>query len=133
LKGLDLKFEQETVREYGKNLLFEPIPFEMLKTYETKPQVIVNVNGLPAVCHNVTCDFTYGPNVGEVTAFTFDAASKKVSITGTDLPTKAEDIQVIMYAMSKCKVDGTKMPGTSLECTLEREPTCGDHTPVVTT
>lgn len=22
---------------YGKNLFYEPIPFEMLKTYETKP------------------------------------------------------------------------------------------------
>jgi len=26
---------------YGQNLFFEPIPFEMLKTYETKPQVLV--------------------------------------------------------------------------------------------
>lgn len=118
LKGKEIKYGAKTVREYGKNLEFSPIPFEMLKTYETKPQVIVNVNGLPAVCHNVTCDFTYMETVGEVSSFTFDEPSKKVVITGTNLPTKAEDIQVIWFAMSKCTLDATKMPGTSLECTL---------------
>jgi len=57
LVGKDLKFHAETVLPYGTNLFFEPIPFEMLKTYETKPQLIVSVNGLPAVCHSLKCDF----------------------------------------------------------------------------
>jgi len=35
--GVDITFTHETVQEYGKNLFFQPIPFEMLRTYETKP------------------------------------------------------------------------------------------------
>lgn len=64
----------------------------MLKTFEEKPQMIINVDTLPAVCHNMTCGFTYIANQGEVTAFTFDAATKKVAITGTNLPTKLTDL-----------------------------------------
>ena len=30
-------YEQETIVKYGENLLFFPIPFEMLETFETKP------------------------------------------------------------------------------------------------
>ena len=32
-----LAFENTTPIPFSKNLLFEPIPFEMLNTYETKP------------------------------------------------------------------------------------------------
>jgi hypothetical protein len=47
----------------------------------------VSVDGEPAVCHNMTCDFTYVKAAGEVTAATFDPATKKLVITGTALPT----------------------------------------------
>jgi hypothetical protein len=57
---------------YSTNLWYDPIPFEMLKTYETEPQVLVQIGDLPAVCHNLTCDYTYVEAVGEITAFTFD-------------------------------------------------------------
>jgi hypothetical protein len=33
----EITYISEVVREYNKNLLFFPIPFEMLETYETKP------------------------------------------------------------------------------------------------
>jgi len=75
-----------TVRNYTTNLFYDPIPMEMLKTYETKPQLIVEVGGLPAACHNLSCDFSYIPNVGSVTAFEFTESTKKLVIQGTDLP-----------------------------------------------
>lgn len=28
---------EETLHDFGTNLMFEPIPFEMLRTYETQP------------------------------------------------------------------------------------------------
>ena len=58
----------------------------MSKTFETQPQMIVNVEGLPAVCHNRTCDFTYTENVGELLSFTYTAETQFVTMTGTDLP-----------------------------------------------
>ena len=30
--GADIEFHSSTLREYGKNLLFEPIPLEMIYT-----------------------------------------------------------------------------------------------------
>lgn len=68
----NITYFSNTTVPYGTNLFYEPIPFEMLRTYETEPQLIVSVGNLPAVCHNLTCDFTYTLPEGEVTSFTFD-------------------------------------------------------------
>jgi len=104
LKGDLITIKSETIVPYNTNLFYEPIPFEFLKTYETKPQLIVEVDGLPAVCHNLTCDFTYTESVGEVTAFTFDTTSKLLTVTGTNLPTSIDKIRQINYAMSPCTI-----------------------------
>jgi hypothetical protein len=63
----------------------------MLRTYETEPQLIVSVDGNPAVCHNMTCDVTYITPVGEITGSTFTESSGLVTITGTNLPTNISD------------------------------------------
>ena len=64
LTGTNITFIQKTIVPYGKSLFYEPVPFEFLKTYEEKPQVVVKVDDLPAVCHNMTCDFSYIEPVG---------------------------------------------------------------------
>lgn len=114
-------------------MFYEPIPFEMIKTYETKPQVIVNVGDMPAVCKNLTCDFTYTAPVGEITEFTYTAATKVLVIKGTDFPALTADIQKVWYAMTECTIDKSKYTTTNIECTLVKEPTCGDHKPKVIT
>jgi len=37
LQGQNLKYTATTIVPYSTNLFYEPIPFEMLQTYETKP------------------------------------------------------------------------------------------------
>ena len=37
LTATDIKFNMTTVTPFSTNLWYEPIPFEFLKTYETKP------------------------------------------------------------------------------------------------
>jgi hypothetical protein len=86
LVGDNLTFSANVTQPYSTNLFYEPVPFEFLRTYETKPQLIVHVDGEPVVCHNLTCDFVFTEPVGEVSAFTFDPASKKLVLTGTNLP-----------------------------------------------
>ena len=86
LQGNNLKFESKTIYPYGTNLFYNPVPFEFLKTFEEKPQMIVNVGDQPAVCHNMTCDFTYIETKGLVTDWKFDEASKKMVISGNQLP-----------------------------------------------
>jgi hypothetical protein len=56
--------------------MFWPIPFEMLETYEEKPQMIVEVDHMPAVCHSMDCGFMHIAAVGEVTGFTYSASTK---------------------------------------------------------
>lgn len=87
-----VSFYSNTTVPYSTNLFYEPVPFEMLKTFETKPQLIVTVNDNPAVCHNMTCDFTYIEPVGQITSFTFTEDSKLLVIEGTELPSVISDI-----------------------------------------
>ena len=114
---------------YSTNLFYEPIPFEMLRTYETEPQLIVTVGNLPAVCHNLTCDFTYTLPEGELTGYTWNEATSRLVLTGTGLPSAA-NIRKVEFAKSECTID--TLTATTLECTLDKEPTCGDHLPILT-
>jgi hypothetical protein len=59
LAGDNITMYSNTTTPYSNNLFYEPIPFEWLKTHETQPQLIVSVNGEPAVCHNLTCGYAY--------------------------------------------------------------------------
>lgn len=113
--------------EYGESLMFDPVPFEMLKTYHQKPQLIMNVNGQPAVCHKVDCDFSYLNPTEVVTEFTFDTTTKILTLTGTNLPNKT-DVYQIWYAQTLCKI-GEVASETTIECTLQAEPVCGSFKP----
>ena len=104
LGGSNVTFYQNVSQEASDNLFYEPVPFDMLRTYETKPQIVVSVNGEPAVCHNMTCDYTYTEPVGEVTSFTWTDASNELTLVGTGLPSNASDIRGIMFALSPCTV-----------------------------
>lgn len=117
----------------GGNLWYDPIPFEMLKTYETLPQVIVTIGDLPAVCHNVTCNYTYVEAVGEVSSFTYDATAGTLNIVGVSLPTNITNLTSVTFAHSTCSIDAATYSETNIDCTLDRAPVCGDFSPVVLT
>jgi hypothetical protein len=81
------------------------------------------------VCHNLTCDFTYTEPVGDVTAFTFDLATKNLILTGSGFPIQTTDIRSVTFAKTNCVVDQATLTATHLECTLDNEPICGDYKP----
>ena len=80
LTGDDLYFKAQTLIPYGQNLFYNPVPFEMLRTYETKPQLLVTVDGVPAVCHNLTCDFAYINPDSEMVGFTYDETTRVLDV-----------------------------------------------------
>ena len=98
LTGNDINITSTTEQNYGTNLMYDVIPFEMLKTFETEEQLIVTVNGDPAACHNLTCGISYIAPVATVTAFTYDLSTKVLVITGTDLPTTVAEMQKVKFA-----------------------------------
>jgi hypothetical protein len=129
LGGTNITFNQTKAVEASTNLFYEAIPFEMLRTYETEPQVLVTVGGYPAVCHNLTCHYHYTEPEGEVTAFQYAAASKQLTITGTNLPNATSLIRHVEFGHSLCTIDAATVSATGLTCTLDYEPVCGDHLP----
>merc|ERR1719498_1932677 len=101
----------------------------MLRTNVAKTQLRVTVNGTEALCKNLNCGFIYTPPVGNITAFTFDAATNKVAITGdlSNITNITTDLSSIEFAKSPCTLDDGTFTNTSLTCTLDRTKTCGSH------
>ena len=59
LTGANVVLKSEIIRPYGQSLMFEPIGLEFLYSDAQAPQVLVDVDGLPALCVNLNCDYTY--------------------------------------------------------------------------
>jgi hypothetical protein len=129
--GNNLTFVSNTTIPYSKNLFYEPIPFEMLKTFESKPQLLVTVNDLPAVCHNLTCDYTYVEPAGAISSFTYDAASKLLSITGSAFPANITQIASVEFALTNCIINNATYSETNIDCTLVSDPTVGSWKPIL--
>ena len=96
----------------------------MLKTYETEPQVLVQVGEFPAVCHNLTCNYTYVVPVGEVNAYSFDNSTKTLVINGTELPTNTSDIRKIEFAHSKCSIQNISTVNNTITHTTVTNVSC---------
>jgi len=119
------------IQSYSQNLFYDPIPFEFLRTEEQNSQVEVIVDGQPAVCHNLTCDFAFIEPLGTITSFTYDETTKVLAIQGTGLPTSVDGIQSIEFAKSKCTIDVSSVSNSSVQCRLDHDPTCGSYVPIL--
>jgi hypothetical protein len=108
-------------------IFYDAIPFEMLRTYETDPQVKVWIGDYPAVCKNLNCNYTYVEPEGNVTSFAYTSDTRELVLTGTDLPMNASMVRYVKFAHSKCSI--TAISNESLTCTLDYELVCGDHIP----
>jgi hypothetical protein len=75
LVGKSISKKQSEVRPYGESLSWDVIPGELFYTREALPQVIVSVDGLPALCTGLACDYTY--LVGDALITSFSIANDK--------------------------------------------------------
>lgn len=121
LTGFNVVFSSSTQSDFGSNLFFEPIPMEMLFTSVTKPQVLMTINGLEALCASADCDYEYVAPTSEVTAFT--VSGQDVTITGTSLPTSDMTVHFGGATCGTVSEDGAG----GLTCTLGHLPRGGDH------
>ena len=92
----------------------------------------MTVNDIPTVCHNLTCDFTYTEPVGEITGYSYNHNTKLLVLEGNDLPNVTANISSINFAHTNCVLNESSLSNTSLECTLDENPTCGIHLPILT-
>lgn len=83
--GVDEQVTEAEFHPRSGNIYYEVLPFEYLYTDESQPQVIVTVDGSPALCTTLNCEYLYASVAGEVTSMTVTGTS--IAITGTLLPT----------------------------------------------
>lgn len=86
------KFISETQRAYGTSLMFEPVGLEFLYTDAKSPQVMVDIDGLPAVCPNLNCDYAYVRATEQITSQTYNSSTRVLTVVGTGLPTSGVSI-----------------------------------------
>lgn len=111
ITGQNVVYKSTVIQEYGENLFFEPTPLEMLYSDAEKPQVLITVNGIDAVCPGFDCDFVYVEAVGEITSQSLvDGA---VTIQGTNLP--VDDISI---TLSNSACEDIVATETEITCTL---------------
>ena len=120
LEGNNVQFNSYTLREYGRNLFFEPMPLEFIYTDAQKPQVMITVNGVEGVCPEFNCDYIYIDTDSEIQGQTL-TNGVDLTITGVGLPT--EDIQV-KFANAECTGDITATD-TEITCSLNFLPAAG--------
>ena len=95
--GTNVTFNQTTVVHKSNNLWYDPVPFELLKTFETVPQVIVDIDGQPAVCHSLDCGFNYTEPSSNITEFSYNETTRKIEAIGNNLPNQTSEIRQITF------------------------------------
>ena len=118
--GNNVVFNASTMREYGQNLMFEPVPLEFIYADAQKPQVMISVNGVVGVCPDFNCDYLYIDTDSEIQTQTLENGLD-LTITGVGLPTT--DIQV-KFANAEC-TDAITATDTEITCTLNFLPAAG--------
>ena len=88
--------------------------------------MLVDVDGLPALCVNLNCDYTYEAATAEITNQTYDSSTKVIVVTGTSLPTTGVTLS---FGGATCadETPSTAYTATEITCTLKNAPRAGDH------
>ena len=137
LENVGIVSETEEVVPLSSKIFYENIPFEMLKTVETRPQVIASVGGLPAVCKNLNCDYEYRNATAEITSWIYNPSTRELIVRGTGFPVSDPDNQISYIRIGRRNCKGWWLPGstteTELRCTLAAQPRCGQTSPLVVT
>lgn len=95
--------------------MFEPVGLEFLYSDAQLPQVLVNVDGLPALCMNLNCDYKYVASTGVITSQTYNSSTKLITVNGTSLPTSGITIN---FGGVTCAVGTLTTSSTQYTCTL---------------
>jgi len=90
---------------------------EFLYTDEQKPQVLVTVKDLPAICAGINCDYAYTEPTSEITAVTLNTGTSEITIEGTGLPTT--DITIHLSTVEcPLNVDTDTITDVLITCTF---------------
>ena len=119
------------------NLMIEPINSEFLFTLSDKPQVLVNANGIQAVCQT-NCSFSFTPILPTITSNTL-TPSNSLNVTLAYNGTNSNAFNIRDFSISLAGVDCLSISGsiTNINCVLPKNTDgslripAGNYTPLV--
>jgi hypothetical protein len=123
--GATLSYVGDTKRNYGTGLMFEPVGLEFMYTDAQKPQVMVKVDGLEALCTDLNCDYAYVESTAVITAQTYDPNTRVVTVQGTSLPITDPELKISLGGATCGENPAITLSNTHIECTLSSKPSAG--------
>jgi hypothetical protein len=127
LTGKDVMPEHVVTVARGPNIAYSAIPFEMLRTIHTAPQITAVIDGMEAICTGMACDYVHVAPEGEVTGMSVGGLTgHDVTIMGTNLPLELLSITI---GGIDCVVT-TNTEGAIL-CEMSGDWIAGTHLPAV--
>jgi hypothetical protein len=105
--------------------MFEPVGTEFLYTDAKNPQVMVDIDGIFAVCPKLNCDYAYVQATEQITSQAYNSASRVISVTGTGLPSNNWSLS---FGGASCDPEiAHTATSTQISCTLKGVPYAGSH------
>lgn len=104
----------------NQTLMFEPVPLEFLSSKTVNPQVLVVIDGIEALCANLTCNYSYFSDSSVIN--TQSRVGTTLTLTGLNI--NFTDIVKVSYAEVDCNL--TTASATTIVCTLVDIPVAGD-------
>lgn len=99
-----ITYSATTILPYnGDSIVYMPVPYEMLRTHHSNPQIVMTVDSLPVGCRAVDCDYLYEDPAPSVSGFNVagENSGDQMTITGTDFPS---ELVAINFADTFCEV-----------------------------
>jgi hypothetical protein len=82
------------------NILYEPIPYELLYSAEQLPSISLTVKNLAAACPAFNCNYDYTVTTSEITSTTLTGNTLTIVATDPDLQTSI--LTDIMFSNTAC-------------------------------
>jgi hypothetical protein len=126
------------MRNYSPNLLFNPVDFNFLSTPSAQINVLIKVNGNPAVCLG-TCDYTFLTNTPQLVYSSISGSVVTLSLTDPSHIGYALSSVTVTIGGQPCTIiNPTISPIINFQCQLPTNPNgtptevAGTYPPVVT-
>ena len=128
-----MKYTAFEVRPFGGVLKYPAIPASYLYTIRDKPQVMVFIDDMPAVCVNGNCDYEYIKSGPIISGMSF--LGSQATITGTDLPTDFISLEIgfVPCIVSDSTTIATSKSASEIVCELKYNIPAGTWKPELKT
>lgn len=110
----------EVLKQHGETVFMPVIPFDQVHSDAQTPQIFVHIDGMPALCVDLNCDFTYIASDSMISTQVL-ADDDSLTLTGTLLPNDNTDkirlgpvacsITTHSDAEIVCQLDDTRTSG----------------------